>query len=51
MLGMKVFNKSIENLNLVSKTIDLDVKDLKKGIYILRINELNTFSAQKIIIE
>ncbi|MBN1414868.1 MAG: T9SS type A sorting domain-containing protein [Bacteroidales bacterium] len=46
-LGIKVFTRNIEN----STSVDIRLRDFKKGIYILKINEANVFSTQKIIIE
>ena len=49
-LGIKVLSKKIENLYNSNK-LELNINCLEKGIYFVKINELNSFCTQKIVVE
>ncbi|MBN2762362.1 MAG: T9SS type A sorting domain-containing protein, partial [Bacteroidales bacterium] len=45
-LGTRVVSMKTENMN----SVEIDVTNLNRGVYILRLNELSTFSTHKIIV-
>jgi hypothetical protein len=49
-MGMKMFTKKTE-ISYTGDRIEIPVSCLKKGIYFVRVNNLNSFYTQKIIIE
>ena len=50
MQGIKLLSNRMDNQGNLNK-FSFDISTLKKGIYLIKINELNSFYSQKIVIE